>query len=224
MSKIGDDLRAFKQRDPACRNLVEVALLYPGFHAILFHRIAHWLYQRKWFFLARLISQFSRFLTGLEIQPGAKIGRGLVIDHGSGVVIGETTEIGDNCTLYQGVTLGGTGKDVGKRHPTLGNDVLIGSGSRVLGPIKVGDHAKIAAGAVVLAEVPPYATAVGVPAKVVRIAGKKVEDPDKKAQVNRDLDHVHIPDPVAAELQRLAKLTEELQRRVDELEGGKPAE
>ena len=149
------------------------------------------------FSLARFISQLARFLTGIEIHPGATIGRGLFIDHGMGVVIGETTEIGDNCTIYQGVTLGGTGKDTGKRHPTIGNNVLIGSGAKVLGPFKVGDNSKIAANAVVLSEIPENSTCVGVPARVVKINNKRVSETDC------DLDQVHIPDPVSMELCRL---------------------
>ena len=170
-----DDARSIRDRDPAARTTLEVFLLYQGFHALIYHRQAHWLYQHKLFFLARALSQFARHMTGLEIHPGAPIGHRLFIDHGMGVVIGETTEIGDNCTLYQGVTLGGTGKDHGKRHPTLGNNVLIGAGAKVLGPFTVGDNARVAAGAVVLDAVPEDATAVGVPARVVRIGGKTVD-------------------------------------------------
>lgn len=151
-----------KQHDPAAKTALEVLFLYPGLHAIFNHRIAHWFYKRKLFFIARLISHISRFFTGIEIHPGAKIGKNLFIDHGSGVVIGETTEIGDNVMIYQGSTLGGTGKDTGKRHPTIGNNVLISTGAKVLGPFKVGDNAKIGANAVVLAEVPPNITVVGV--------------------------------------------------------------
>ncbi|MGE5473643.1 MAG: serine O-acetyltransferase EpsC [Ignavibacteriales bacterium] len=155
-------IKGIKDRDPAARNALEVILLYPGFHAVILHRPAHFFYKIKCFFLARLISQLSRFLTGIEIHPGAKIGKNLFIDHGSGVVIGETTEIGDNVTIYQGATLGGTGKDKGKRHPTIGNNVLISTGAKVLGPFKVGDNAKVGANAVILAEVPPNTTVVGV--------------------------------------------------------------
>ncbi|MBQ9988635.1 MAG: serine O-acetyltransferase [Clostridia bacterium] len=209
MTRFGKDLRAFRQRDPACKNVFEVIFLYSGFHALMFHRLAHFLYKCHLFFLARFVSQLSRFLTGIEIHPGAKIGRGVFIDHGSGIVIGETAEVGDNCTIYQGVTLGGTGKDTGKRHPTLGNDVLVGAGAKVLGPLTVGDHAKIAAGAVVLRNIPEHATAVGVPAKVVRIAGNPSND---------QLDQVHIPDPVALELDRLRQQVQTLQSRLDELE------
>lgn len=153
--KLRYDLKSIKERDPAARNCLEVFLLYSGFHAVLYYRVSHFFYKHKLKFIARWVSQLGRFFTGVEIHPGAVIGRGLLIDHGMGVVIGETAEVGDNCTIYQGVTLGGTGKDVGKRHPTIGNNVMIGSGAKVLGPFTVGDNAKIAAGAVVLNAVPP---------------------------------------------------------------------
>ena len=182
------DINVIKERDPAARNSFEVLLLYPGLHAVIWHRLAHFLYRHHWFLLARIVSQWSRFWTGIEIHPGAKIGKGLFIDHGSGVVIGETTEIGDDCTIYQGATLGGTGKESGKRHPTLGNNVLVGSGARILGPFKVGDNARIASNAVVLEEVPDDATAVGVPARIVRIKGEKVDSA-------KNLDQVHVPNP-----------------------------
>lgn len=195
---VREDIRStvetVKERDPAARSTAEVLLLYSGVHALMAHRIAHQLYKGKHFFSARVISQTARHLTGIEIHPGAKIGKGFFIDHGMGVVIGETTEIGDNCTVYQGVTLGGTGKDVGKRHPTLGDNVMVGAGAKVLGPVKIGNNSKIAANAVVLHEVSENSTAVGIPAKVVRRDG---------VRVNNDLDHVHIPDPVAQELARL---------------------
>lgn len=199
------NIRAIKERDPAARRGLEVLLLYSGLHAVMIHRPAHFLYRHHWFFPARLLSQISRFFTGIEIHPGATIGKGLFIDHGMGVVIGETTVIGDNCTIYQGATLGGTGKESGKRHPTLGNHVMVGSGARILGPFSVGDNAKIAAGAVVLNEVPADATAVGVPARIVRIGREKVDVNDI------DLDQVHLPNPVESELQNLA-------RRICELE------
>ena len=157
VTRLGGLLAAYQRRDPAARSKLEVFLLYPGVHAILYHRVAHWLYLHHRFFLARCVSQWSRFWTGIEIHPGATIGHRLVIDHGMGIIIGETAEIGDDCLLYQGVTLGGTGKDKGKRHPTLGDNVLVGSGAKVLGPFMVGDNARIAAGAVVLGEVPPTA-------------------------------------------------------------------
>ncbi|MBO5511999.1 MAG: serine O-acetyltransferase [Clostridia bacterium] len=197
--EIATDIEAVRQRDPAARSDLEILLLYSGVHAILAYRVAHKLYLSKHYFAARAVSQWARHKTGIEIHPGATIGKGLFIDHGMGVVIGETTEIGDNCTLYQGVTLGGTGKDVGKRHPTLGNNVLVGAGAKVLGPFKIEDNSKIAANAVVLKEVPENSTAVGIPARVVRRGGRKPDD------LNQVLDQVHIPDPVAQELARIEK-------------------
>ncbi|MBP3348837.1 MAG: serine O-acetyltransferase [Clostridia bacterium] len=165
---------SIKKRDPAVRSTFEILLLYSGVHAVFNHRIAHFLFTHKLYFLARLVSQLSRFFTGIEIHPGAKIGRRLFIDHGSGVIIGETTEIGDDCTIFQGVTLGGTGKDSGKRHPTLGNNITVGSGSRILGPVHIGDNTKIAANAVVLNDIPDDCTVVGIPAEIVRIGGKRI--------------------------------------------------
>lgn len=203
------DLDSIKRRDPAARNRLEIFLLYSGFHAVIYYRIAHFFHKHHMKFIARLISQNARFLTGVEIHPGAEIGRGLLIDHGSGVVIGETTVIGNDCTIYQGVTLGGTGKDVGKRHPTIGNNVMIGAGAKVLGPFTVGDDVKIAAGAVVLEEVPPNCTAVGVPARI--ISRKKKEDPAQ------ELDQVHIPDPVSLEICRLRAELETLEKKVAEM-------
>ncbi len=207
--EIKDDIEAVKERDPAARSNFEVLALYSGVHAVLAYRLAHILYKRKLFLPARFISQSARFFTGIEIHPGAKIGKGLFIDHGSGVVIGETAEIGDNCTLYQGVTLGGTGKDVGKRHPTLGNNVLVGAGAKVLGPFKIGDNSKIAANAVVLEAVPENSTAVGIPARVVR---------KNKQRICSDLDQVHIPDPVAQELCKLNIKIEKLEKTIEEME------
>lgn len=192
--KLREDIALIKERDPAARNAFEIMLTYSGLHAIWSYRRAHWFYRHRLFTVARIISQWSRRRTGIEIHPGATIGRGLFIDHGMGVVIGETAEIGDNCLIYQGVTLGGTGKDKGKRHPTLGDNVTVGSGAKVLGPFRVGDNAKIAAGAVVLDEVPANSTAVGVPARVVKRDGVRIV---------QDLDQIHIPDPVAQELCRL---------------------
>ena len=168
------DINNILEKDPAAKNSIEVILLYPCIHAVIIYRIAHFLYNHKRFFMARAISQTSRFFTGIEIHPGAKIGKGLFIDHGTGVVIGETTEIGDNVTLYQGVTLGGTGKDIGKRHPTLGNDVVVGAGAKVLGPINIGTGSKIGANAVVLKDVLPRATAVGIPARVIFVNEIKI--------------------------------------------------
>ena len=200
--RLKEEVNSIRARDPAVRSALEVIFLYPSFKAVRSYRRAHWFYEHGHFFIARWISQHCRNTTGIEIHPGAKIGKGLFIDHGMGVVIGETTEIGDNCLLYQGVTLGGTGKDKGKRHPTLGNNVIVGSGAKVLGPFYVGDNAKIAAGAVVLEEVPPDCTAVGVPARVVRRNGQRVCP---------DLDQIHIPDPVAQELCRLTMRIEKLE-------------
>lgn len=206
--EINDDIESIMERDPAATSKSEVLLLYSGLHAVMAHRVSHKI-NKKHPFAARAISQAAKFATGIEIHPGATIGKGLFIDHGTGVVIGETAEIGDNCTIYQGVTLGGTGKDVGKRHPTLGNNVMVGAGAKVLGPFSVGDNAKIAAGAVVLHEVPADTTAVGIPAKAV---AKKPE----QSQTGADLDQIHIPDPVSAELARLQKRIEELEQRIEE--------
>lgn len=195
-----DDARNIQRKDPAARSVLEVILLYPGFHILVYHRIAHWLYQHKRFFLARWVSQHGRRRTGIEIHPGATIGKCLFIDHGMGIVFGETTEIGDNCTIYHGVTLGGTGKDTGKRHPTLGNNVLIGAGTKVLGPVYIGDNSRIGAGSVVLRNLPANCTAVGVPAEVVRINNKAVNPAG-------DLDQQDLPDLVA---QRLTDLDRRL--------------
>ena len=174
MGRLLDDARSMREKDPAARSLAEVMLLYPGFPALIFYRISHRLYQKKHFFLARMISQWGRGFTGIEIHPGAKIGRGLFIDHGAGVVIGETAEVGDNVTIYHGVTLGGTGKDEGKRHPTVGDNVLLGTGCKVLGPITIGENSRVGANSVVLKCIPANATAIGIPARVVRINGSKV--------------------------------------------------
>ena len=214
------DLKSIKERDPAARNCLEIFLLYSGFHALLYYRIAHFFYKCKLKFLARFVSQLGRFFTGVEIHPGAKIGRGLLIDHGMGVVIGETAEVGDNCTIYQGVTLGGTGKDVGKRHPTIGSGVMIGSGAKVLGPFTVGDNAKIAAGAVVLNAVPEGATAVGVPAKIIFPGRSK----DTKEKCKSDLDQIHIPDPVSTELCRMRCQIEQLEAQIKRLEDASGAQ
>lgn len=204
-SKLNETLLAYKQRDPAARSRLEILLLYPGVHALILHRLAHFFYRKRLFFIARLVSQLSRFLTGIEIHPGATIGRRFVIDHGMGIVIGETAEIGDDVLLYQGVTLGGSGKEKNKRHPTIGNGVLIGCGAKVLGSFTVGNNARIAANAVVLKEIPDDATATGIPARVVRVAGRKVDD----------LDHSSISDPISQELQRLRE-------RIDALEQNCP--
>jgi len=205
------DVDAIKQRDPAAKSDVEVLLLYSGLHAVLAYRVAHKLYLGGHAFSARAVSQLARFFTGIEIHPGATIGKSLVIDHGMGIVIGETTEIGDNCTLYQGVTLGGTGKDVGKRHPTLGNNVLVGAGAKVLGPIVIEDNSKVAANAVVLKDIAESSTAVGIPARVVRQAGRRVDD----------LDQIHIPDPVAQEISKLESKLNELSAEIEQLKADK---
>ena len=207
--RLNETLSAYQARDPAARSKLEIFLLYPGVHAIIRHRIAHWLYVHHMFFLARLESQWNRRRTGIEIHPGATIGRRFVIDHGMGIVIGETAEVGDDVLLYHGVTLGGTGKDQGKRHPTIGNNVLIGCGAKVLGPFKVGDNSRIASNSVVLSEVPQDATAVGVPARLVRIAGQKVSFAD-------DVDQIHVTDPVQKTLDSLMSRIETLEKQLDE--------
>ena len=211
LDEIKYDVKAIRERDPAAKSDAEVILLYSGFHALLAYRISHKLYEKERFFEARALSQLARHCTGIEIHPGAKIGKGLVIDHGMGVVIGETTEIGDNCTIYQGVTLGGTGKDVGKRHPTIGNGVMVGAGAKVLGPFTIGDNTKIAANAVVLAEIPENCTAVGIPAKIVKREGQRVDD----------LDQIHIPDPVAQQIKLLEGKLSELEAQIKELKSEK---
>ena len=205
-----ETINAYKARDPAARSSLEIFLLYSGLHAILYYRFAHWLYTHKLLFLARLVSQWSRFWTGVEIHPGVAIGRRLVIDHGMGIVIGETAQIGDDVLIYQGVTLGGTGKDRGKRHPTIGNDVLLGTGAKVLGPFTVGDGARIAAGAVVLKEVPPNSTAVGVPARIVKVSGEQ-------AAYASEVDQISITDPVSVELTALREQLELLEKKMGEL-------
>lgn len=202
-----EDIKAVKERDPAARSSLEIFFLYPGVKAIRMYRRANFFYRHNLKFIARYISQKAVRKTGIEIHPGATIGRRLVIDHGVGVVIGETAEIGDDVLIYQGVTLGGTGKDIGKRHPTIGNNVMISAGAKVLGPIKVGDNSRIAAGAVVLEAVPENSTAAGVPARIVRINGERVP-----------LDQVHIPDPVSQKLCRLTKRIEDLEKKVLENE------
>ena len=200
--RIIEDVNAVRDRDPAARSFIEVLLLYPGVKAIRMHRRAHFYYKHGLLFLARYVSQRAARKTGIEIHPGATIGRRLVIDHGTGIVIGETTEIGNDVLIYQGVTLGGTGKDTGKRHPTIGNNVMISAGAKVLGPFKIGDNSRVAAGAVVLEEVPPNSTVVGIPARVVRQDGRKVGQ----------LDQVNIPDPVKQKM-------DDMDRKIAELEG-----
>ena len=205
------DITAVMERDPAAKSRWEVLLCYPSVRAMAYHRVAHRLYLRGHMTLARWISQHSRHVTGIEIHPGACIGKGFFIDHGDGVVIGETTVIGDNVTLYQGVTLGGTGKDVGKRHPTIGDNVVIGAGAKVLGPFTVGSNSRIASNAVVLQEIPPDSTAVGVPAKVVRIAGKKVN-------YASEVDQIHVTDPIAQELTALREQIEQLKKQIQDIQ------
>ena len=208
VTRLGGLLAAYQRRDPAARSKLEIFLLYPGVHAVLYHRVAHWLYRHHRFFLARCVSQWSRFWTGIEIHPGATIGHRLVIDHGMGIVIGETAEVGDDVLLYHGVTLGGTGKDQGKRHPTIGNNVLISCGAKVLGPFKVGDNARIAANAVVLSEVPPDATAVGIPAQIVRIAGRTTHYAD-------DVDQTSVENPTLERLEALSARLEFVEQLLD---------
>jgi len=207
-AQMRDDIHAVFERDPAARSTLEVVMTYAGLHAIWGHRIAHKLWRAKWCTTARVVSQVTRFFTGIEIHPGARIGRGLFIDHGSGVVIGETCEIGDNVTIYQGVTLGGTGKEKGKRHPTVGNDVIIATGAKVLGSFKIGDNSKIGAGAVVLQEVPPNSTVVGIKARIVIQDGKRVKN---------DLDHVNMPDPVADTIRLMQKEIDQLRTELEHL-------
>lgn len=202
------DVMAVFERDPAARGfwgIFEVIFTYAGLHALWMHRVAHWIRKMKVPFLPRLISQIGRFVTGIEIHPGARIGKGFFIDHGMGVVIGETAIVGDDCTLFQGVTLGGTGKETGKRHPTLGNGVVVGAGAKVLGNITIGDNVYIGANAVVLKDVPSDSTVVGVPGRIVKQRGKRVASA---------LDHIHIPDPV---LQRLDAFHQELLQVEDEV-------
>jgi serine O-acetyltransferase len=202
------DARSIANRDPAARNTAEVFLLYPGFHALIWHRLTNCLYRHKLLFLARMFSQWAKFFTGIEIHPGATIGRGLFIDHGTGIVIGETAVIGDNCTIYHGVTLGGTGKDVGKRHPTIGNNVLIGAGAIILGPVVIGDNVMVGAGAIVLQSVPAHSTIVGSKARIVKSSDGR--------RPSEDLDQIHIPDPVAQEICKLRVKIEQLEKKIDE--------
>ena len=207
--QLKEDVNCVRERDPAATSFFEILFLYPGLRAVRSHRKAHWFYQHNMHFIARCISQHSVRKTNIEIHPGAKIGRRFFIDHGTGVVIGETAEIGDDVTIYQGVTLGGTGKDVGKRHPTVGSGVLIGAGAKVLGPFKIGNNTNIAAGSVVLNEIPENCTAVGTPARVVKRDGKRVDN----------LDQIHIPDPVAQEFDKLYKKIESLEKELKAIKG-----
>ncbi len=200
-----EEVKAAKERDPAAKNIFEIVLLYAGFHAIAAYRIAHVLWKWKIPVIPRAISQFARFLTGIEIHPGAQIGKGLFIDHGMGVVIGETTIIGDGVTLFQGVTLGGTGKEKGKRHPTLGNNIVVGTGAKVLGNIVIGDNSYIGANAVVIKDVPPNATVVGVPGRVTKQDGKKMDT---------TMDHIHVLDPVMQQIEELNKKIQHLEEKL----------
>ena len=235
-AQIRRDIRVVFERDPAAQSVIEVVLCYGGLHAIWLHRIAHALFVRGWVLIPRLISNFGRFLTGIEIHPGATIGEGLFIDHGTGIVIGETAEIGRNVTLYQGVTLGGTGKEKGKRHPTLGNNVVVASGAKVLGSFTVGDHAKIGAGSVVLRPVPAHATEVGIPGRIVVMKGQRVrteaellraraysiegeESAEEIAsELDVDLDHDMLPDPEAETIEQMRQEIAALKARLDVLE------
>ena len=203
------DAKNIRDKDPAARNVAEVIILYPGFHVLVTHKIAHFLYCHKCFFLARLISQLARHLTGIEIHPGATIGHRLVIDHGMGIVIGETAEVGDDCLLYQGVTLGGTGKEQGKRHPTLGDNVMVSAGAKILGSFKIGDNCKIGAGSVVLKEVPPNCTVVGVPGRIV----KSANDNTPRSSMNQ----VDLPDPVYRDLAELWEQNIVMKMEIEEL-------
>ena len=234
-ARIKKDIRVVFERDPAARSVIEVVCCYSGLHAIWLHRISHKLYLKGWVLIPRMISNLGRFLTGIEIHPGATIGEGLFIDHGTGIVIGETAELGRNVTLYQGVTLGGTGKEKGKRHPTIGNNVVVASGAKVLGSFTVGDHAKIGAGSVVLKAVPAYATVVGIPGRVVVMHGKRVGEPvytdemmklldtdiDSAEMVEEqdvDLNHDELPDPVRDLMLEMSQRLETMEKRVKELE------
>lgn len=208
--RLKEDIRTIKERDPAAKNMIEILLCYPGLHALWFHRIAHYLYLRRWYTTARLISHFNRWITGIEIHPGAKIGRRLFIDHGMGVVIGETTEIGDDCLIYKGVVLGGTTLEKKKRHPTIGNRVIIGSNSTILGAITIGDGARVGSGSVVIKSVPPGATVVGVPGRII-----ETPTPEKE---ELDFEHGNLPDPLSDIMKMLLQLHQKLEERVRRLE------
>ncbi|MFW5986518.1 MAG: serine O-acetyltransferase [Halanaerobiales bacterium] len=210
INEIKSDIRAIFARDPAVNNIFEILTSYAGLHAIIIHRLSHWLYRLGLRALPRFIAQIARFFTGIEIHPGARIGRGFFIDHGMGVVIGETTEIGDNVTLYQGVTLGGTGKEKGKRHPTIGNDVLIGAGARILGSIKIGDDSKIGAGSVVLKDVPENSTVVGIPGRIIQREGKRIHP-------EMELNHCNLPDPIGEALRGMERRIQELEETLEDM-------
>ena len=207
--EVGEDIRNMVDKDPAARNGLEVLICYPGIWALIWHRPAHWLYKHHCPFLARVISQLTRFFTGIEIHPGAKIGRRCFIDHGMAVIIGETAEVGDDVTIYQGVTLGGTGKEQGKRHPTLKDNVMVSAGAKILGSFTIGENSKIGAGSVVLEEVPPNCTVVGVPGRIVRMDNKKVP--------RSDMDQVHLPDPVLTDIRELQEENIKLHKRLESM-------
>lgn len=209
--RLREDIKTVKERDPAAKNTLEILLFYPGLHAIWMHRVAHWFYKKKFYTIARMISHISRFLTGIEIHPGAKIGRRFFIDHGMGVVIGETTEIGDDVLIYQGVTLGGTGKEKGKRHPTVEDGVVISADATVLGPVRIGKNSRIGAGAVVVNDVPPNSTVVGIPGKVVKKDGVKIQP--------LDLHHERLPDPVMDALNKIFHRLDKLEAEIQALKG-----
>lgn len=216
-TRIKKDIKVVFERDPAAKSVLEVLLCYPGLHAIWLHRISHYLFMRGWVLIPRMICYFNRIMTGVDIHPGATIGEGLFIDHATGVVIGETCVIGNNVTLYQGVTLGGTGKEKGKRHPTVGNNVVVASGAKVLGSFTVGDNSKIGAGSVVLHEVPPNSTVVGIPGKVVWHDGKKVNRTDDGID-EIDLEHDDLPDPVAEMMLCMQRNMQRMETRIEQLE------
>lgn len=205
--RIKEEINTVFQRDPAARSTLEIIFCYPGFHALIFYRFSHWLWEKKLYFLGRFVSHIGRFLTGIEIHPGAKIGKNFFIDHGMGVVIGETAEIGDNVTIYHGVTLGGVSLNKGKRHPTIGNNVIIGSGAKILGPFKVGDNSKIGSNSVVIKEVPENSTVVGIPGRIV--------SGDRKI----DFDHGNLPDPVAKAIECIIERVVEIEKEVMEIKG-----
>jgi len=231
ISRLKKDIRVVFERDPAARSVWEVIFCYQGLHAIWMYRMGHYLYKKGWILLPRMISYFCRFLTGIEIHPGATIGEGLFIDHGTGIVIGETAELGKNVTLYQGVTLGGTGKEKGKRHPTIGNNVVVASGAKVLGSFTVGDHAKIGAGSVVLKSVPAYATVVGIPGRVVLMHGERIKKQEQEGKItvderileleeekDVDLSHDELPDPESEMMQLMMQNIERLEEKINHLE------
>lgn len=213
LQELREDIRAVFERDPAARSTWDIVLAYPGFHAVVGHRLAHWLWEREWTTLARVVSHISRFFTGIEIHPGARIGRRVFIDHGMGVVIGETAEVGNDVTLYQGVSLAGTSTERGKRHPTIEDWVVVGAGAKILGPITVGRHSRIGAGSVVVHPVPAHSTVVGIPGKVVKESGK--HQPSGRPIIA--LDHADLPDPLSRALTTLLDHVEKLEQRLEEV-------